>query len=400
MPHVLRFLKLSAYAFIFGVLLTLAEPQPTVQAGAEALCSGSALVVQRFANGAVWSFCWELRAAEGLRVSHAFFRTPSGVERRILWMANVGELYVPYDRGTPRLYDVSTGLGIYSVELVEADCPNKTLPEERRILSAIRPGERSPRPLVCREFLDRGVATMYTVHDPEGRRRGQEIAVWASHQSGEYNYIIRWTFYDDGSFKPQVGITGRQQILGEPHTHNMYWRIDLDLAGRENDVVETLAREATDPAPAEPGRLARPRWNTMLVEGGQDDNLRAFRSWRVRDSKVSNALGHSISYELVAAPMGSLRGNPQTEPFAQADFWATHYNPCELYAILNKETNLEPRCGGSVADFITPAEWIVDQDVVLWYAYHFYHLPSDEELRFIQTHWAEVTLRPRDFFDP
>ena len=65
-------------------------------------------------------------------------------------------------------------------------------------------------------------------------RRGQELVLWSVLDAGNYNYVIEWSFRDDGSISGRAGSTGPK--LGGPndkrgHMHNFSWRIDIDLTG-------------------------------------------------------------------------------------------------------------------------------------------------------------------------
>ena len=58
-------------------VLALLRPEPA-RAAANQFCSGEYLAV-----GANWSLCWEIRANEGLAITHAFYTVPqSGFDRR------------------------------------------------------------------------------------------------------------------------------------------------------------------------------------------------------------------------------------------------------------------------------------------------------------------------------
>jgi primary-amine oxidase len=379
-------------ALILTALLVvswLVQPTQPLFAGAEAYCSGPSMVRQAFANGSVWSFCWEVRAHEGLRISHAFFQPKGGPERRVLWSANLAEVFTVYDPGQPRDTDASYGMGAGTIPLSTDDCPPAGAPEERTLLQAVPPGDIAMAPIVCRELVDRGVATKLNTFV----QRGQEIAVWASHQVGNYNYIVRWVFSDDGSFSPQVGATGTLLTLA-PHVHNVYFRLDFDLGGTADNVVETYARTATAPS-------AVSSWTPIGTEGQFSLDPATFRTWRVRNTAVTNGNERSISYELVPDGGGQFRGVPGAdgEPFAQADFWVTRYKPCEQFAIMNRHSTLDPACGDNLGDYISPPESLAGSDVVVWYAAHWHHEPRDEDLPNMPIHWMTLRVEPRDFLD-
>ncbi len=386
-------LRVTLVAILLA-LLSIA-PSQTEAANAKRYCSGPNLVSRQFANGAAWSFCWELREHEGLRVSYAFYQPPGGVERLMLRRANLAELFVVYAPGAPRYSDVHEGLGAYALPLTTADCPVTAAPAERTLLSAIRPGSLTRAPLVCLEFGDRGVGMKYSPvssEDPKAFvRRGQELAIWTSHQIGQYNYLMRWAFEDDGSFRPAIGATGRLQIGDTPHTHTAFWRFDFDVDGPSN-TVDTFASMLN----TEDGSRAD-TWTPITTEQQQSLEQNTFRSWRVRSNNV-NAAGKPVSYEIVPQSEGIMRG-PTDESFTQADLWVTRANSCEMYALRNQETNDAPSCGDNVADYVSNGEAVENTDVVVWYAGHIHHQPRTEEQVYMPIHWLSVLIQPRDFAD-
>jgi Cu2+-containing amine oxidase len=390
----MRLLRVSTLLSIF--LFIAAMPAQAADGGAKRFCSGAALVSKTFANGAEWSFCWELRAHEGLRINYAFYKPVGGQERQVLHRASLGELFVAYAPGGPRYTDVFEGLGAFILPLTAADCPATAPPGERRLLHATRPGSVEHEPLVCQEFGDRGIGIKFSpvsAEDPQAFvRRGQELAIWSSHQIGQYNYLIRWTFHDDGSFRPEVGATGRQQIVDVPHTHTAFWRLDFDIDGGDADTVDTF----TSTLNSEDGSR-QSQWTAIPHEQQMSLEANTFRTWRVRSARV-NAADKPLSYELVPLSEGVMRG-PTSEPFTQADVWITRARKCEMYAIRNREAQDIQGCRDNVAEYVADGEAVEETDVVLWYAGHIHHQPRTEEAQYMPVHWIEALVQPRDFLD-
>ena len=88
---------------------------------------------------------------------------------------------------------------------------------------------------MCKEVHDRGLA--WTNYNQV--RRGEEVVVWGGIGAGNYNYIIEWTFRDDGVVLGRVGATATNYPPKplETHMHGIFWRLDIDLNGLTGDSV-------------------------------------------------------------------------------------------------------------------------------------------------------------------
>lgn len=351
---------------VFLLAAVAARPAPAWGA-AEAYCRGEQLVV-----GAGWSVCWEIRANEGLAITHAFFGG-SGPVRRVLSDATVAQIFVPYDSGQPRYHDVAYGLGLNLQPLDRVnDCPHGALLAEGR---------------VCRELKDRGPAERFCASGSCVSRRGEGLALWASAQMGAYNYLIRWAFHDDGAVEPAVGLAGALQFGDTAHVHSVYWRLDLDMDDPGNDRVEEFYR--VSPGHSD-GSVGASGWVPLLGETHRPNDLHTFRKWRVSDTKAVNARGRPWSYELVPSPgSGSLR-TTVTEGFTRGELWVTRSKPDERFVSTDTEDLLSTYVDGDPID---------GEDVVLWYAMHKHHEVRSEDWGLMPIQWMTFHLQPRDFLD-
>jgi Cu2+-containing amine oxidase len=417
-----------------GLLLGLSEEARAGHVGAHAFCQNTsdnqALVVKKFKNGTQWSLCWEIRPNEGLIIRGAFFKGGmiSGVadqERLVLYRASIAEIFVPYDDNAARYRDVTVhdALGLNTVrELTKTDCGGELLKGEHPNPSI------GVKELVCQEVEDRGIAWKRFNHitGVQTVKRGEELALWSSVQTGNYNYIIRWAFWDDGTIHPQVGLTGELQFPATDHSHNVYWRFDVDLDGSVNDRVESF-HHAQRPAPDL--TMADDFWTPFTVEGASDWDPRTIpgaipipptpdtgQSWRVMDKALKNVKEKNISYELIPNQEVLIRGAPGTsqcggctpeENFTNHDVWVTSgafpRYLCELFPANNRPwlTGCSGYPNEDIKEFITTpdAEGVDGQDVILWYALHVHHRTRAEDENRMMIHWAGPILQPRDFFD-
>jgi primary-amine oxidase len=356
-------------AALAALLLTAAAggvaPRPAA-ASAGQYCSGQAL-----ATGANWSVCWEIRANEGLAITHAFY-TKAGFDRRVSSDMTVAQIFVPYEVGQPRYHDVAYGLGAAMQPIAAAECAGGTLLASARVCRQMTPAHHHER------FCAQG-SCRYML--------GQALSLWSSSQMGAYNYITRWTFHPDGHIEPEVGLAGVLQFGRTAHIHNVYWRLDLDIDDPAGDTVEEFFRVV--PANNDGSRGAF-GWNPLLAETFRPNELNTFRKWRVKDTSKTNVHGRNWSYELVPNPrQGNLRTTP-AEGFSRGELWATVARPNERFVSTETADYLSTYLNG---------ESLASTDVVLWYVMHEHHEVRDEDSPYMPLEWMGFELRPRDFFD-
>ncbi len=225
------------YSLFFGALLALFLWSAAAGAQTQS-CSTPYFVEQSFPTAGPeqtrWKLCWQVLDGPNLVITDAWFRPdPSTPWIKLIYDARVSQLFVPYHAGSPRYYDIAFGFG--PVPLASSDCPGPT----GIILGA--------RKELCKEVRDRGLTWK---HDALARR-GEELVLWSVMAAANYNYIIEWTFRDDGIVMGRVGATG--QIAGtDAHMHGPIWRLDIDLNGACCDTVgrfkhtESTGASATD----------------------------------------------------------------------------------------------------------------------------------------------------------
>lgn len=316
-----------------------------------------------------WDLCFEVVERHGLIIRGASFRTaPLAPQVKVLSDARVGEIFVPYHSGGPRLYEVS-GASYSLRPLGLADCP------------ASAGGTLIAGNLVCRQTRDRRVAW----HQKAKVRRGQEVVLWGVLQAGSSEYIIEWAFQDDGVIRGQVGRTGPALLpTGEGHTHNITWRLDIDLNGADGDAVSRTRHLESVPSPTNPGLSATDDRVSIATETPLDWNPLEFTTVEVSDPTLQNANGRGTAYELIPLRSGTAR---HSEAFTQADIWITRFAPGELLA-----ADLPSYVNG---------EAVNDQDVVLWYTGSVHRADGvrDEELDTVPVQWVGFRLEPKNLFN-
>jgi primary-amine oxidase len=316
-----------------------------------------------------WDLCVEVVEQHGLVIRRGSFRpTHLATPLQVLSDARVAEIFVPYHSGEPRLLEVS-GASYTLRSLGSTDCP------------ASAGGALLAGNLVCREIRDRGVAW----HHKAKVRRGQEVSLWGVLQAAHYQYIIEWTFQDDGTVKAQVGRTG-PTLPGSPaegHMHNFTWRVDIDLNGADGETAQVVTHHESVQSPTDPGTTATDVRTLVSTETSLLWNPTEFTHVEVSDATLQNPNGRKTAYALVPLRSGTAR---HQEPETQADFWITSYRPGELLSV-------------ALPSYVD-GEDVEGQDVVLWYTGSIHHQEGirDEDTDTTTAEWAGFMLEARNMF--
>ena len=361
-------------------------------AHAAEFCADQYYVEATLPNQAKWDMCWEHRNREGVVLHHVHYTPRNGNRQMVLYQAAIAQIHVPYDDNGARYHDVSDyGLGnSYMKDLTAEECPG---------------GERLTylgKNILCKQISGRDDA--YTVDDD--RLQGDALSLFSVSAIGAYNYIPEWRFLDNGAIEPGIGATGALQRFGSTsiaqhgwlldankigiaHLHNFFWKLDFDLGGTSNDdAVEEVDYTQSG------GKMTRS--NTRFTsEAARSVDPSKLRSWRVLDTSLKNGKGLPLSYDITLNESVQKDIGPATEPFTHYDFYVTKQNSCELYASHNPTTN---GCAADLSTFVN-GESISGQDIVVWPAVTFYHIPRAEDAPRMDAHWTHFRITPRDWHD-
>jgi primary-amine oxidase len=216
-------------------------------------------------------------------------------------------------------------------------------------------------------------------------RRGEELVLWGVLHAGNYDYIIEWTFQDDGTFSGRMGSTGptRRKTPTQGHMHNFTWRLDIDLNGADGDTVHWTRHRESVQTETDPGTTATDSEALVSTETSLLWNPTEFTTVAVTDATLQNANGRPTAYELIPFRWGTAR---HREAFTKADFWITRYKPTELLA-------------AKLPSYMN-SEAVGRQDVVLWYTGSAHHEEGmrDEDSNTVPVKWVGFTLKPKNLF--
>ena len=320
-----------------------------------------------------WYVTFDHAVAKGLYITSARFKpAPDREWLEVLGRAGVSQIFVPYQSGWPRFYDLALAHNFDLEEVTEKDVG--------RCGAIVGPDNK-----VALEVIDKGPLWK----NDQLVVRGQMMILWATIDAANYNYILRYEFHDDGSIKFRIAGTAENlpSARGEAHTHNALWRVDVNLNGSNGDSVNVL-RHLED--------VGEESWRNVVEpfnggkEGALDFVAREFTQIQIVDATLANAAGLRSAYDLRPLFRGVVR---HAEPFMRNDYWVTKFR--------EGETSFEE------LPVYDNDESIRNTDVVLWHVTPILHIPRSEDGVQVGKHWKGVALamwagfdlRPRDLFD-
>src|SRR5262249_26365048 len=158
-------------------------------------------------------------------------------------------------------------------------------------------------------------------------RRGRELVLGYITTLGNYEYGFNWVFHQDGVLEMELLLTGIMQpkgvketveaagehgeleyghrvapnVVAVHHQHFFNFRLDMDIDGAGNSVVE-LNTAAAPAGPENSYGNAFTMTETLLQreqDARRDLDLASSRRWKVINPTVRNALGQPVGYALV-----------------------------------------------------------------------------------------------------
>jgi primary-amine oxidase len=377
---------------------------------------------------------WHLHAhidpVEGLVISDVSY-TDGERRRPILHRASIGEMVVPYGDTSEDFYfrnvfdagEYNLGKTVGSLSL-GCDCLG-----EIRYLDAVLADEGgAPYTVsnaICLHEEDYGILWKHWDFRYVERaevRRSRRMVVSAIHTIGNYEYGFFWYFYLDGTIqfeakltgivqtravapgeKPRYGTLVAPQLDAPNHQHLFCMRLDMEVDGPQNSVVEVDA-VGLPVGPDNPHGNAIVARETVLEnerDGRRACDPRTARTWKIVNPNVRNRLGSPVAYKLVPFTGPTLLAAPESDlarraEFARAHLWVTRYSPDELHPA-GDYPNQHP--GDGIATWIRQERDLVNTDVVLWHTFGTSHLPRPEDWPVMPCDYVGFTLKPAGFFD-
>ena len=360
--------------------------------------------------------------------------------RPVAYRMSLSEIYVPYGVADPNwswrtAFDVGEyNLGSFAQTLE----PNRDVPEHAYFFDAVFGSDAGPtedNPTGTYDYPDtvamyeRDSGLLWTRTDPsnaerETRGRRDLVLTWNA-WIGNYIYGFDWVFGMDGTIEVKVVLTGTTlnrgasdeeevtapvvgadeagaRVSAPNHQHFFSFRLDLDVDGPQNSVVESEVGPG-----AVPGfkNAFGPIDTVLAAEGSRDADVMKARHWEVVSAASRNALGRHTGFAVethdVAVPYSSADYEPLLRAaFASHAFWVTRFRDDERYAA-GDFPNQGP-AGPGLPAFTSPAETLGGEegaDVVVWPTIGMTHVPRPEDYPVMPSESIGFKVIPHGFFD-
>jgi primary-amine oxidase len=375
-----------------------------------------------------WRFRIGFNQREGL-VLHEIGYERGDAVRPIIHRLALDEIYVPYAIPDPNwAWRAALDVGEYNVgqysEPLEKDVD---VPENAVFVDEFTPsdvgtadGEPAFELPHAVALYERDAGSLWDRTDPttfeRDARFARELVVTNAYSNGNYTYNIEYVFRLDGGIDVVAGATSTTlnrgvataadgsafstlvtpNIAAPMHQHFFNFRIDFDVDGTSNRVVERNFQSV----PSGSGNAFSAIESVLTREGFRDHA--PDRAWSVESTTEDNAVGHHTGFELVPGnvtrPYSQATYPPlQQAPFAQHGLWVTRYRDGELSAV-GDYPNQGP-AGEGLTRYVSDNADVNGRDLVVWYTAGFTHEPHVEDYPVMPVERIGFSLRPAGFFD-
>jgi primary-amine oxidase len=377
---------------------------------------------------------WQLRLGfnhrEGLVLHQVAFRD-TGRLRPVAHRLSFAEMVVPYRDASPDHYrrtafDIGEwGLGFMTTSLaLGCDC----LGEITYLDAVVHDSQGQPRTIqnaICVHEEDSGVLWKHVDERTGAEVRRQRRLVVSFHVTvANYEYLVYWRFYQDGSIECEVRATGvmvtshtaapgsrpangtvvDHGIYAPFHQHFIVARLDLDVDGTDNTVYATDSRPAV-PGDDDPYALGLTVASTPLrteAQGKQDYDWSTQRGWKVVNDNLTNGLGAPVGYKLIPAATFPPLLDPASPALQRAQaightLWVTPYREDERWPCGDFPVQAERDTG--LPAWTEADRSIENTDLVLWYVFGIHHITRPEDWPVMPADTVSFWLKPFGFFD-
>jgi len=377
---------------------------------------------------------WTMRLGFNYREGPVIYQVTfddQGTTREVAYRLSFAEMVVPYrdptfDHYRRTAYDIGEwGLGFMTTSLeLGCDC----LGEIVYVDATLHDWMGEPREIknaICLHEEDNAVLWKHVDERTGAEVRRQRRMVVSCHVTvANYEYLVYWRFYQDGNIECEVRATGIMVTTPFPegeqappygtvvdknsyapyHQHFIVARLDLDVDGDANTVMEvdSVAPPVSEENPYGLALVTRSTPVRSEAEAGRDYDWSTQRAWKVVNPNKVNKHGTNVSYKLAPGACFPAMMDPSTPQFLRAPvightLWVTKNSADERWPAGAYPVQSEVDTGMS--------EWIKDDaslentDVVLWYVFGIHHITRVEEWPIMAVDTVSFWLKPSGFFD-
>lgn len=358
-------------------------------------------------------------------------------QRQVAYQLSTAEMFVPYmDPSQTWAYRAYMDIGEYGFGALSSPLkPGSDCPVDAKFLDAVISDDHG-KPLTLKNVVcifERDTGSPLWRHyefftDSHESRPNVELVVRMAPEVGNYDYLLDYAFNRNGEIEVRVGAYGiiatkgvatrkmqdatakadtqygtlvAPNLVGVNHDHFMSFRVDLDVDGQDNRLVEdkfVKRRLSGNP-------LRRSLWQverSVVGTEGAIDTMHDPAWFRVESSNRQNAMGNPTSYQLMPGHsdlslLDADEPQQQRASFSGSALWVTRYKPDEKFAAgvyPNQNRTVE-----GLPRFVGDHESVANKDLVLWYTVGFHHQTRSEDWPVMPGMWHSFVLRPFNFFD-
>ncbi|MEV0801033.1 primary-amine oxidase [Kribbella sp. NPDC050281] len=377
-----------------------------------------------------WTMRLGFNHREGL-VIHQLTYDDHGTTRDIAYRMSFAEMVVPYrdasfDHYRRTAFDIGEwGLGFMTTSLeLGCDCLGEIVYLDA-VLHDTHGEPVTIKNAICLHEEDNAILWKHVDHTTGAEVRRMRRMVVSCHATvANYEYLIYWRFYQDGSIECEVRATGLmvttpfaadgtppatgtvvdQQTYAPFHQHFLVARLDLDVDGDANTVQE-VDSHALPMSEDNPYGLAVVTEATPIrseSEAARDFDWAAQRTWKVVNPNRVNAVGTNPAYKLIPSASIPALMDPGTPQYLRAPvightLWVTRQHDEERWPCGDYPT--QSAVDGGMTRWIADDEALENTDVVLWYVFGIHHVTRVEDWPVMPVDTIAFWLKPFGFFD-
>jgi primary-amine oxidase len=377
---------------------------------------------------------WSMRLGFNYREGPVIYQVAyddQGVRRDIAYRMSFAEMVVPYrdptfDHYRRTAYDIGEwGLGFMTTSLeLGCDC----LGEIVYVDAVLHDSTGAPYEIknaICLHEEDNAVLWKHVDAVTGAEVRRQRRLVVSCHATvANYEYLVYWRFYQDGNIECEVRATGimvttpvaegaspppygtvvDNRTYAPFHQHFLVARLDLDVDGAANTVVEadSIASPVSPDNPYGLAVVTEAMPITSEARSARDYDWSTQRSWQVVNPTKTNRHGTNVAYKLVPGATYPSMMDPSTPQYLRAPvightLWVTKHHDDERWPCGSYPTQSTVDTG--MTEWIKDDESLENTDVVLWYVFGIHHITRPEEWPIMSVDTISFWLKPSGFFD-